>query len=56
MNTRFKVFTSYNILQYLSDFIHVLIFGPISKCQKSPKLMNIVIKTQNYHLEYPNML
>jgi hypothetical protein len=26
MNTRFKVFASYNILQYLCDFIHVLIF------------------------------
>jgi hypothetical protein len=26
MNTRFKVFASYNILQNLCDFIHVLIF------------------------------
>jgi hypothetical protein len=24
MNTRLKVFASYNILQYLCDFIHVL--------------------------------
>ena len=43
MNTRFKVFASYNILQYLFDFIHVLIFVTVSKCQKSPKLTNIVI-------------
>jgi hypothetical protein len=43
MNTRFKVFTSYNILQYLCDFIHVLIFVTVSKCRKSSKLMNIVI-------------
>ena len=45
MNTRFKVFASYNILQYLCDFIHVLIFVTVSKCQKSPKLTNIVIAT-----------
>jgi hypothetical protein len=44
MNTRFKVFASYNILQYLCDFIHVLIFVAVSKCRKSPKLTNIVIK------------
>ena len=44
MNTRFKVFASYNILQYSCDFIHVLIFVTVSKCQKSPKLTNIVIK------------
>jgi hypothetical protein len=44
MNTRFKVFASYNILQYLCDFIHVLIFVTISKCRKSPKLTNIVIR------------
>ena len=41
--TRFKVIASYNILQYLCDFIHVLIFVIVSKCRKSPKLMNIVI-------------
>ena len=34
INTRFKVFASYNILQYLCDFIHVLIFVTVSKCQK----------------------
>jgi hypothetical protein len=45
MNTRFKVFASYNILQYLCDFIHVLIFVTVSKCGKSPKLTNIVMKT-----------
>jgi hypothetical protein len=44
MNTRFKVFASYNILQYLCDFIHVLIFVTVSKCQKIPKLTNIVIQ------------
>ena len=44
MNTRFKVFASYNILQYLCDFIHDLIFTTVSKCQKSPKLTNIVIR------------
>ena len=43
MKTRFKVFASYNILQYLRDFIHVLIFVIVPKCQKSPKLTNIVI-------------
>ena len=43
MNTWFKVFASYNILQYPSDFIHVLIFVTISKCPKSPKLTKIVI-------------
>jgi len=43
MNTRFKVFASHNILQYLCDFIHVLIFVTVSKCRKSPNLTNIVI-------------
>ena len=43
MNTRFKIFASYNILQYLCDFIHVLIFVTVSKCRKSPKLTNIVM-------------
>ena len=43
MNTRFKVFASYNILQYLCDFIRVLIFATVSKCRKSPKLTNIVM-------------
>ena len=43
MNTLFKIFISYNILQYVCDFIHVLIFVTVSKCRKSPKLMNIVI-------------
>ena len=42
MNTHFKVFASYNILQNLYDIIHVLIFATVSKCQKSPKLTNIV--------------
>jgi hypothetical protein len=46
MNTHFKVFASYNILQYLCDFIHVLIFVTVSKCPKSPKLTNIVIKSK----------
>jgi hypothetical protein len=43
MNTCFKVFASYNILQYLCDLIHVFIFVTVSKCQKSPNLTNIVI-------------
>ena len=43
MNTCFKVFASYNILQNLCDFIHVLKFVIVSKCRKSPKLTNIVI-------------
>ena len=47
MNTRFKVFASYNILQYLCDFIHVFIFINVSKCRKSPKLTNIVINEEN---------
>ena len=46
MNTRFKVFASYIILQYLCDFIHVLVFVTVSKCQKSLKLTNIVITSQ----------
>ena len=44
MNTRFIVFASYNILQYLCDFIHVLIFVTVSKCRKSHKLTNIVFQ------------
>ena len=47
MNTHFKVFASYNILQYLCDFIHVLIFVIVSKCWKRSKLMNIVINSKN---------
>ena len=43
MNTRFKVFNTYNTLQYLCDFIHVLIFVTVLKCRKSPKLTNTVI-------------
>ena len=43
MNTRFKVFASYYILQYLCDFIHGLMFVIVSKYRKSPKLTNIVI-------------
>jgi hypothetical protein len=43
MNTRFRAFATYNILQYLCDFIHVLIFVTVSKCRKNPKLTNIVI-------------
>ena len=38
MNIRFKVFASYNILQYLCDFIHVLIFVTVSKCRKKPQI------------------
>jgi hypothetical protein len=49
MNTRFKVFASYNILQYMCDFIHVLIFVTVSKCRKSPKLTNIVMETLPKH-------
>jgi hypothetical protein len=48
MNTCFKVFASYNILQYLCDFIHVFVFVTVSKCRKSPKLTNIVIVA--YHV------
>ena len=44
MNTRFEVFASNNILQYMCDFIHVLIFVNVSKCWKRPKLKNIVIQ------------
>ena len=50
MNIRFKVFASYNILQYLCDFIHVLIFVIVSKCQKDPTLTNIVIITNPLYL------
>ena len=40
MNTRFKVlFASYNTLQDLCDFIHVLnIFEIVSKCQKKSQI------------------
>ena len=38
MNTHLKVFASYNILQYLCDFIHVLIF---CNCLKMPKKSQI---------------
>ena len=34
MNTRFKVFVSYNIFQYLCDLIHVLMFVIVSKSRK----------------------
>jgi hypothetical protein len=34
MNTHFKIFASYNILQYMCDFIHVLIFVTVSKFRK----------------------
>jgi hypothetical protein len=44
MSTNFKVFASYNILQSLCDFIHVLKFVIVSKCRKSPKLTNILIE------------
>ena len=45
MNTGFRVFASYNILQYtcMWDFIHVLIFVTVSKCRKSPKSKNVAI-------------
>ena len=43
MNNCFKVFASFNILQYLCDFIHVLIFVTVLKCQKNSKLTNIVM-------------
>ena len=49
MNTRFKVLASFYILQYLCDFIYVLIFVTVSKCRKSPKLTNIVITDKNVH-------
>jgi hypothetical protein len=39
MNTRFKVFASYNILQYLCDFIHILIFVTISKMPKKSQII-----------------
>ena len=38
MNTRFKVFASYNILQYLCDLIHVLIFVTVSKLPKKSQI------------------
>ena len=50
MNICFKVFASYNILQYLCDFIHVLIFVTVSKCRNSPKLTNKVINIYHYKL------
>ena len=42
MNTCFKVlFASYNILQYLCNFIHVFIFVIVSKYRNNLKLTNI---------------
>jgi hypothetical protein len=38
MNIRFKVFASYNILQYPCDFIDVLIFVTVSKCRKNSQI------------------
>ncbi len=38
MNTRFKVTASYNILLYMCDFIHVLIFVIVSKCRKKSQI------------------
>jgi hypothetical protein len=54
MNTRFKVIASYNILQYLCDFIDVLIFIIVSKCWKNPKLTNIGIIIENTHTIHNN--
>ena len=42
---RCEVLASSNILQYMCDFIHVLIFVIISKCRKNSKSTNIVIDT-----------
>ena len=42
MNTRFKIFASSNILQYMCEFLHVMMFVNVSKFPKSPKLTNIV--------------
>ena len=53
MNTRFKVFASYNILQCLCDFIHVLIFVTFSKCRKSPKLTNTLMMLASRISWYP---
>ena len=56
MNTHFKVFASYNILQYLCVFIHVLKFVTVSKCQKSPKLTNIVMYGVNVYNLFCNLV
>jgi hypothetical protein len=55
MNTRFKVFASYNILQYLCNSIQVLIFVTVSKCWKGPDLTNIVIKAKNSKMQNGDM-
>ena len=47
-----KALASYNILQYLCDYIHVLMFVNVSKCRKSPKITNIVLR-KNHALK-PN--
>jgi hypothetical protein len=41
MNTHFKIFASYNILQYLCDFIHVLIFQIVITSLKMPNKSQI---------------
>ena len=38
MNTRFRVFASYKILQNLCNFIYVLIFVTVSICQKKSQI------------------
>ena len=52
MNIRFKVFASYNILQYLRDYTLVLIFVTVSKRQKSPKLSNLVINVNLHNITH----
>ena len=43
MNTCFKVFASYNILQYMCDFIHVLLFVIVSKCRKKSQINEYIV-------------
>ena len=45
MNTCFKVFVSYNILQYMCEFYLCFYIRNCLKMPKSPKLTNIVIST-----------
>ena len=50
MNTRLKVFASYNILQYVFHFIIILMFVKVSKCPKNLNLTNIVFMNISAYL------
>ena len=53
MHTRFKVFASYSILQYMRDFIHVIIFIIVSKMPKKSQINEYSINCEfGYHCRW----